>query len=130
MREFDREIAQLGGRVAVISFAKPEQLARFAERLDHPYLWLADPERVSYRALGMTRGGLLAVAPLRVVWGYLRFFLRGRIWRPEQTDLAQMGGDFVFDRAGELTLAYVSRASDDRPPASEVMAAFRQAAQM
>ena len=35
----------------------------------------------------------------RAVSGYIRFF-RGKIWRPEQLDLAQMGGDFVFDRNG------------------------------
>lgn len=128
MREHDGEITELGGRVAVISFASPEHLAAFAKRLQHPYLWLADPDRASYRALGLGRHGLRAVVPLRVLWGYLQFALQGKIWRPEQTDLAQMGGDFVFDRDGELTLSYASHASDDRPPVTEVIAALRRAA--
>ncbi len=61
-------------------------------------------------------------------WGYVRLILRGRIWRPEQLDLAQMGGDFVFDREGNLTLSHVSASSDDRPSVGSVMAAFRRAA--
>lgn len=127
MREFDQEIAELDGRIAVISFASPEQLARFAGRLRHPYLWLADPDRASYRELGLGRRGLRAVLPLRVFWDYLRFTLQGKIWRPEQADVAQMGGDFVFDRDGNLTMSHVSRASDDRPPVEDVMVAFRRA---
>lgn len=127
MREHDEEIDKAGGRVAVISFARAEHVGRFALHLDHPYLWLADPERLSYRALGIGRRGPAAVAPPRLIWEHIRFAVRGRVWHPEQLDLAQMGGDFVFDRAGNLTLRHVSEASDDRPPMAELMEAFRQA---
>ncbi len=129
MREFDEEIAELKGRVAVVSFATPDHLKRFAERLGHPFLWLADPRRLSYEHLGPRRRGLMSIAPPRAVWGYIRFILGGRIWRPEQIDLAQMGGDFVFDRDGNLTLSHVSTSSDDRPSAEAVMSALRLAAQ-
>jgi hypothetical protein len=128
LREFDQEIANLQGQVAVISFASPAQVKRFAERLNHPFLWLADPMRLSYKRLGLERRGLMAIAPPRAVWGYIRLFLRGRIWHPEQLDLAQMGGDFVFDRNGNLTLRYVGISSDDRPSVGAVMSAFRRAA--
>jgi hypothetical protein len=70
----------------------------------------------------------MAIAPPRVVWGYIRLILRGRIWHPEQLDLAQMGGDFVFDRGGNLTLRHMGTRSDDRPSLEVVMAAFRRAA--
>ena len=128
MREFDREVAELEGRVAVISFARPDHLKRFAEHMGHPYLWLADPERRSYRSLGLGRRGFGAIAPPRAIWGYLRFALRGKIWHPEQLDMAQMGGDFVFDRYGNLALKHASSASDDRPAVQVVMSAFRRAA--
>jgi len=128
LREFDQEIADLQGRVVVISFASRDHVKRFAERLNHPYLWLADPARQSYKRLGLERRGLMAIAPPRAVWGYIRFFLRGKSWRPEQLDLAQMGGDFVFDGNGNLTLEYVSTRSDDRPSIEAVMSAFRRAA--
>ena len=128
MREFDQEIANLQGQVVVISFAGTEHLKLFAERSGHPFLWLADPKRVSYHRLGLGPRGLMAIAPPSAVWGYIRFFLRGKFWRPEQLDMAQMGGDLVFDRYGNLTLTYVSTRSDDRPPAEAVMSAFRRAA--
>ena len=128
MREFDREIAEKQGQVAVISFAQPGHLKLFAERLGHPYLWLADPKRTSYQHLGFERRGVGAIAPPRAIWGYVRLILRGKIWRPEQLDIAQMGGDLVFDRGGNLTLRHVSSSSDDRPPMGVVMAAYRRAA--
>ena len=70
----------------------------------------------------------MSIAPPRVVWDYVRFTLAGKIWHPEQMDVAQMGGDFVFDRRGTLTLEYHSSSSNDRPSRQTVMAAFRQAA--
>ncbi len=129
MREFDEEIADLKGRVAVVSFARPDHLKRFAEHLGHPFLWLADPTRLSYEHLGPRRRGVTAIAPPRAVWGYIRLILGGRTWHPEQLDLAQMGGDFVFDRDGNLTLEHVGTSSDDRPAAQAVMLAFRRAAE-
>jgi hypothetical protein len=128
LREFDQEIVTSQGRVAVISFARPEHLKRFAKHLGHPYLWLADPERRSYRHFGLRRRGLMSIAPPHVVWEHLRFALAGKIWHPEQVDVAQMGGDFVFDRRGMPTLEYLSSSSDDRPSVETVMAAFRGAA--
>gem|GEM_PF-442927 len=128
MREFDREIASQQGRVAVISFAGPDQLKGFAGRLGHPFVWLADPGRLSYKRLGLGRRGLIAIAPPRAVWGYIRFFLRGRIWHPEQLDMAQMGGDFVFDCYGNLTLRHIATRSDERPSVEAIMSAFRRAA--
>ena len=116
------------GQIAVISFAQPDHLKRFAERLGHPYLWLADPKRIGYQRLGFEQKGLAAIAPPRAIWGYIRLILRGKIWRPEQLDIAQMGGDIVFDRSGNLTLKHVSSGSDDRPSVGVVMDAFRRAA--
>lgn len=128
MREYDQEIAAAHGRIAVISFAQPDHLKRFARHLRHPYLWLADPERRSYRSLGLQRKGLMAIAPPHVVWDHVRKALRGKIWRPQQLDVAQMGGDVVFDGRGNVTLMHQSAGSDDRPAAAVVMAAFRRAA--
>jgi hypothetical protein len=63
-----------------------------------------------------------------VVWDHIKFAFRGRVWHPEQRDIYQMGGDFVFDRVGNLTLRHISLASDDRPPVGELIEALRLAA--
>src|SRR5260370_41581726 len=108
-------MAESQGRVGVVSFARPDQLKRFAEHLGHPFLWLADPTRLSYKHLGARRRGLMAIAPPRAIWGYIRLVLGGRIWRPQQLDPAQMGGDFVFHASGNLTLRHVSPGSGGPP---------------
>lgn len=54
--------------------------------------------------------------------------LKGKSWRPEQLDLAQMGGDFGFDCAGNLLLEHRGSSCDDRPSVSAVISAFRRAA--
>ena len=38
-----------------------------------------------------------------------------------------MGGDFVFDPRGNLTLRHFSTSSDDRPAVPTIMEAFRWA---
>ena len=52
----------------------------------------------------------------------------GRPWLPQQSDLWQLGADFVFDAEGNLTMAHRCRSSHDRPPAAAVIGAFRKAA--
>ena len=128
MRERVKEIDSAGGQVAVISFAAPEQVARFATALGHPFLWLSDEERQSYRALNMGRLGLLKFLSRADVLKSAASTLRGKPWLPRQGDLWQLGGDFVFGTDGGLTLEHRSKNSHDRPSMEALMAAFRTAA--
>jgi len=128
LRDHDQEIAGAGGRVAVVSFAGPEHVRRFALALGHPYLWLSDPERSCYRALGVGRGGALNPFSFTDLWRNAYSTLRGQPWIPQQADLWQLGADFVFDADGQLTLAYRCRSSHDRPSSETVLEAFRKAA--
>jgi hypothetical protein len=61
---------------------------------------------------------------------YLRQMLRG--WLPEKPgageDLLQLGGDFVLDGEQRIVFAYRSREATDRPPATAILEAVRQAA--
>ena len=59
LRQFSEEIDRSGGRVVVVSFAPPPHLAGFAAALGHPYLWLSDPDRVSYRAFNVGGSSIL-----------------------------------------------------------------------
>jgi hypothetical protein len=122
------EVEAAGGRIAVISFAAPDHVQRFAQALGHPYLWLSDPGRLSYRAFRVGRGGPLSPFSRKDLWHSFVSTLRGRPWIPQQRDLWQLGADFVFDPEGNLTMAYRCRSSHDRPPPQAVIAAFRKAA--
>lgn len=115
LREFDGEIAELGARVAVITFARPEQLARYLDGSGTHICGRRIP-------VGLGRRGLRAVLPLRVFWDYVRFCGAGQDLAPgagghraPEPQTSQMGGDLVFDRDGNLTLRHASRRP--RPPA-------------
>ena len=128
LRVHSEEVEAARGRIAVISFAAPHHVARFAAALGHPYLWLSDPARVSYRAFRVGRGGPLNPFSNTDLWSNLVSTLRGRPWLPQQADLWQLGADFVFDPEGNLTMAHRCRSSHDRPTAAAVITAFRRAA--
>lgn len=127
LRIHSDEVDASGGRIAVISFAGFPHVRRFADALGHPYLWLSDPQRTSYRTFRLGRGGFLNPFSRRDLWRGFTGTLRGKPWIPQQADIWQLGADFVFDREGNLTMAYRCRSSHDRPPAAAVIAAFREA---
>lgn len=128
LRRHNGEVEAAGGSVVVVSFAAPEHVARFAEAIGHPYRWLSDPLRASYRAFGVGRGGFLNPFSLTDIWHNAVSTLRGRPWVPQQSDIWQLGADFVFDSDGRLTMAHRCRSSHDRPAPAAVMDAFRRAA--
>lgn len=128
LRAHAEEVDAARGRIAVISFAAPQHVGRFARALGHPYLWLSDPARLSYRAFRVGRGGPFSPFSRTDIWHNFVSTLRGRPWLPQQRDLWQLGADFVFDAEGNLTMAYRCRSSHDRPSAAAVISAFRKAA--
>ena len=124
LREIEPEVIGQGGRIVVISFASPEKLRSFATGLGHPYLWLSDLGRQSYRSLQLGHDGLLSLLHPKDVWMVTKSTLRGRPWIPRQRDMWQLGGDFVFASDGTLTMLHRCRASFDRPPLAAVRSAF------
>jgi hypothetical protein len=128
LRAHAEEVEAARGQIAVISFAAPPHVERFARALEHPYLWLSDPARVSYRAFRVGRGGPLNPFSNTDLWSNFVSTVRGRPWLPQQADIWQLGADFVFDSDGNLTMAHRCRASHDRPSAAAVITAFRRAA--
>lgn len=127
LRAYTWEVEAAQGEVVVISFADPPHVARFAKAIGHPYRWLSDPERASYKAFGVRRGNILNPFSWTDISRNFMSTLRGRPWIPQQSDIWQLGADFVFDPAGRLTLEYRCTSSHDRPPVSAVMDAFRKA---
>lgn len=76
--------------------------------------WIADPERLAYRSLGIGRGRFLQLLGPRVIWSGLLAALRGHgIGRPEG-DVRQMPGTALLHR-GAVLREFRHRTAADRP---------------
>jgi peroxiredoxin len=125
------EIQRLDGEVLAITFATPTQLADFAHEVALPFPIVIDVERKAYQAFALGRTNVVGFLRAGVVWHYLQLIFRG--WRPkiptENSDLWQLGGDFVVDRAGRLIFAHASQDATDRPAINDLLTAIRRAGQ-
>ncbi len=108
--------------LVLIGFSPPERLAALARHLRWPGLVLSDPTRRIYQQLGFGRAPLWRVYSARTVLTYARAVRTGhRLPRPVE-DTRQLGGDaIVVD--GTVVQLWRPRSPDDRPTASEVLAA-------
>ena len=116
---------RLEAQVVVVSFARPEQLALYRERVDlEGATLLSDVERAAYAAFGFDRASTARVWLSPRVWiAYARLLARGR--RPEmlEDDALQLGGDVLVDAEGRITWVHRSQGPEDRPSIDAVLAA-------
>jgi hypothetical protein len=103
-------------------FSPARPLAAIARHLGWPGLILTDPGRLLYQRLGIGR------APLRQVYSpgtmsmYASALRHGRRLARPVEDTRQLGGDAIMVD-GEVRLLWRPRSPNDRPAASEVVAA-------
>ena len=85
-------------------------------------LWLSDPTRGAHRFLGLGRTNWGVFFHPGVILGYLRAILRGLLPKKsaEGEDLLQLGGDFLWDKEGNLVWSYASRDPADRPSTNKI----------
>lgn len=118
----------LGARVACISFAGPEFLRAYRDKVGVHAPLYADQERAAYRAFGFGRGsvGRVWLDP-RVIGRYAQLWMRGK--RPERSgqDTLQLGGDVVTGADGRVAWVYRSAGPEDRPTVESIAAALAQA---
>jgi AhpC/TSA antioxidant enzyme len=127
VQEHLAEIEAAGARVLAISFGAPEMVAAY--RADHalPFPVASDVERNAYHALGIGRGGVQKVWRPSAIWQHIALRLRGYTsGRHRQSDVLQLGGDFVIGRDGRLLLSHPSVAGDDRVSIGEILAALKR----
>ena len=129
MREQADRIAACGAAVLLVSFEAARRSRAYCRSLKLPDHWycLIDEDRLVYRAYGLRRNPWWRTFTFGSVLGYVRMFLQGeRASARPQTDVFQMGGDFVLDAGGRLVLVHPSRFPDDRPPASDLIDALQR----
>lgn len=131
-------LQQLGdAHVAVVSFADRGHLSTYRDSL-LPRLsvgerdgggidFLADPQRLTYRALGLSRTALHRVYNPGTIRMYAGLIRRGRRFRRPTEDTRQLGGDVVLTAAGEIHAVFRPASPDTRPSVEALVDAVEQA---
>src|SRR3712207_741574 len=100
-----------------------EEAAAFAASHPAPFPLLVDPERVSYRAVEMSRGTWMDVAGPKEWVGGIRATAAHGIAVARQ-DPQQLGGAAVLAHGGEVRLVHRSSSSSDNLPVDRLLEAL------
>lgn len=119
------EIEASGTGIVLVHPATDEQAAELFGRYglaDLPRF--ADPDRVLYRSLGLSRGSLAQVLGPRVFWRAAAATLRGHRLGKKAGDVWQMPGVFLV-RDGQVVEAFRHRDVSERPDYRAIAARLR-----
>lgn len=124
------EIESLGAAVVFVAHSDPELLtAKMLHDLELPYTLLLDPTRAAYARWGLGRANWRSVLSPGWYWATLKTAVR--VWLRKESSLgrapgrAQLGGDFVVDRAGRLVFVNRLKSFHDRAKITDLLAALR-----
>ena len=120
------EIEAKQATVLAVSFETRDRLFQLSRQVRVPFPLLSDTERDSYRAYGLTRGGLRQIAGPGTIWRYVKLITKGEWYHFSRSDLRQLGGDFVLDQNGIVRFEHRSRTAHDRPPIDQLLEALDQ----
>src|SRR5262249_50842723 len=113
--------------VVAIGQGSAAQAQRFCRQLGATYPCLGDPDKGSYRAFGLPRGGWREILfdPMRAGNQAMhkghRVSIRGSLLR--HSDWFQLPGLAVVDRGGIVRYLYRSRHAGDLPPLADIFTA-------
>jgi hypothetical protein len=129
LRDRKHLLDQLDATVLVISFEPPSTLQRFGWFRDLPFTVVSDPSRRLYGAFGLQTRSLLRLFDPQTIMAYTRAFVHGNLPRLRHTDLRQLGGDAVLNRAGDVVFVHRSETPSDRPPVEVLLRMLRETGQ-
>jgi peroxiredoxin len=113
-------------QVLVVTFTPPATIAAYLARRPLPLPIVSDPGREAYRAFGLKRTNAFAFFKPRVLGKFIRQILQGgRVQRPVDKDVLQLGGDFLFDADGRLVWSWRSQDATDRPTPADICTAVK-----
>lgn len=121
MLTIDPFLRERGVRVLVVSFTPPKLMKLFLAEHPMAYPVVSDPNREAYRAFELGRTSLFAFFKPKVLGKFIRQMFAGyRVRKPVDKDVLQLGGDFLFDAAGEMLWSWRSKDANDRPTAADI----------
>ncbi len=122
------EVERLNAQVLIISFGTLPAVQQWLKATCGSFEVLLDRDRTVYTAYGLERSYWRSRS-LRTRWYYFKAWLAGkRSLAAPCEDTSQLGGDFVVDRSGRLSLVHPSRDPADRPPIGALLAALDERA--
>lgn len=129
MSKISGQIEEMGAKVLVVSFSRPDKVAAFLERYPQPFPVVCDPALTAYRAFQLQRTTWLTFFRPDVTARFLKMMVRGqKPAKPDPADdLLQLGGDFVLAADRRLVYSHPSVEATDRPTKDELLAALRSA---
>lgn len=120
-------LASRGVEVLAVSFTPPALMKQVLAETPQPFRMVSDPERTGYKLLGMSRTRYLSFLRPRVLMKFIRQRRSGiEAKRPVDSDVLQLGGDFLLDAEGKVVWAWPSRDAQDRPSPAEIREAIQQ----
>lgn len=130
MRDSYPEIHERGATVAAVAQGTPAEADAVLAELKLPFPILADPQRATYPAYGLPRGGWLDVVNLSVAKKALEVgkqlgvssSVKGSML--SHSDWKQMPGTFVIDRNGKIVFTHVGSDASDTTPPEKILAAL------
>ena len=97
MRDGQNEFESRGAKVALVTMGNPEQTSEFCRERGVPFVCLSDPEKETYTAFGLQRGGAREMLSPRNAIRGAQTFLKGNTLGKPVGDPLQMPGAFVLD---------------------------------
>lgn len=115
-------------QVIVIGFEPAEHLAVLRDRIQSPFRFVVDRNRVFYRAFDLPRIGVARTYLHPKVLGfYGKMATKGRLPQLRRNqDRRQLGGDFVLDAKGAVVLSHPERGPEDRAPVISIVRAVEK----
>jgi peroxiredoxin len=119
------QIQAANAQVVTVSFEAAYWSQVWLQETQSPFPFLADPDRIAYRAYGLESSVLRSWSPA-TLWYYVRAARQKHKTFGKRGDPHQLGGDFIIDPHGRIQLAHPSREPTDRPPVDKLLAMLQK----
>lgn len=122
LRDIQSQLDEANASLFVIGNGTVEHAADTREQLESPFVFLVDPERVSYRTMGMRKDIRSSLNP-RMFFAAFRAWRKGHHQEKTKGDPFQQGGALIVRQGGAVAFEYIGRFAGDHPDPKEIVEA-------